>query len=86
MLAMALFMERYIKKSLSNADWDKIEAAWLQRFKDKLGNPSRLPRKVMKTYLEYMDMTPKMLDSQMDWDCWPEDNKMEEYEAPPALE
>ncbi len=40
----------------------------------------------MKTYLEYTDMTPEMLDSQMDWDCWPDDDEMEEYEAPPALE
>ena len=79
-------MERYIKTSLSNADRDKIETAWLQQWKDRLGNPSCLPRMVRKTQLEYMDMTPEMLDSQMDGECWPEDDEMEEYEAPLALD
>ena len=41
---------------MSHADRDKIEAAWLQRWKDNLGNPSRMPRKVMKANLDYMDI------------------------------
>jgi hypothetical protein len=26
---MALFLEKYMKSSVSPADWDKIESAWL---------------------------------------------------------
>jgi hypothetical protein len=80
MLAMALFLEKYVKKNMSHAERDKIEAAWLQRWKDRLGNPSRLPCKVMKAYLEYMDISTEVLDSQMDWDCWPTDDDVEDFD------
>jgi hypothetical protein len=86
MLAMALFLERYVKKSMSQADQDIIEAAWLQRWKERLGNPSRMPRKVMKTYLEYMDISPEMLDTQMDWESWPENDDMEDIDFPTSTE
>jgi hypothetical protein len=79
MLAMALFLEKY-NRSMSNADRDKIEAAWLQCWKDNLGNPSRMPRKVMKAYLDYMDISAEMLDDQMDWECWPIDDEVEEFD------
>ena len=79
MLAMALFLEKYVKKNMSHADRDKIEAAWLQRWKDRLGNPSRLPCKVMKAYLEYMDISTEVLDNQMDWDCWPAEDGVEDF-------
>ncbi len=77
---MALFPEKYVKKNMSHVDRDKIEAARLQRWKDRLGNPSRLPRKVMKAYLEYMDVSTEVLDNQMDWDCWPVDNDVEDFD------
>jgi hypothetical protein len=86
MLAMALFLERYVKKLMSQADRDKIEAAWLQRWKERLGNPSRMPRKVMKAYLEYMDISPEMLDTQMDWESWPENDDMEDIDVPTSTE
>ena len=79
MLAMALFLEKY-NRSMSNADRDKIETAWLQRWKDNLGNPSCLPRKVMKAYLDYMDISAEMLDDQMDWECWPIDDAVEDFD------
>jgi len=79
MLAMALFLEKY-NRSMSNANCDKIEVAWLQRWKDNLGNPSRMPRKVMKAYLDYMDISAEMLDDQMDWECWPIDDELEEFD------
>jgi hypothetical protein len=78
MLAIALFLEKYTR-SIAHADRDKIETAWLQRWKDKLGNPSFMPRKVMKTYLEYMDISAEILDAQMDWDCWPVDDEVEDF-------
>jgi hypothetical protein len=80
MLAMALFLEKYVKKNMSHSDRDKIEAAWLQRWKDRLGNPSHLPCKVMKAYLEYMDISTEVLDNQMDWDCWPADDDVEDFD------
>ncbi len=76
---MALFLEKY-NQSMSNADRNKIETAWLQRWKDNLGNPSRLPCKVMKAYLDYMDILAEMLDDQMDWECWPIDDEVEEFD------
>jgi hypothetical protein len=80
MLAMALFLEKYVRKNMSHVDRDKVEAAWLQRWKDRLRNPSRLPHKVMKAYLEYMDISMEVLDNQMDWDCWPGDDDMEDFD------
>jgi hypothetical protein len=65
MLAMALFLDWYTR-SMGSADRDKIEKAWLLRWTDTLGNPSRLPRKVMKAYLDYMDISAETLDDQMD--------------------
>ena len=75
---MALFLEKY-NRSMSNADRNKIKTAWLQRWKDNLGNPIRLPRKVMKAYLDYMDISAEMLDEQMYWECWPIDDEVEEF-------
>jgi hypothetical protein len=91
MLAMALFLDKYVKGTMSHSDQDKIETAWLQRWKDKLGNLSRLLCKIMKAYLDYMDISMEVLDEQMDWDCWPVDDEMEDFgidisqESPAAL-
>jgi hypothetical protein len=85
MLAMALFLEKY-NRLINSADRDKIEAAWLQWWKDNLGNPSRLPRKVMKAYLDYMDILAEMLDDQMDWECWTIDDEVEEFDFDIPLE
>ncbi len=82
MLAMALFLDRYIKSFMTSAEKDKLESAWLQRWQERLGNPSRLPRKVMMTYLEEMDITPDVQDEQMEWDCWPMDDGVEKFEPP----
>jgi hypothetical protein len=42
MLAMAIFIEKY-KKNASNNFKDKIETAWLEKWKGNLGNPTRNP-------------------------------------------
>jgi hypothetical protein len=36
---------------------DKIEEAWLARWKSELGNPSKKPRRIMKAYIDYLDST-----------------------------
>ncbi len=60
---------KYMKSSINPAERDKIESAWLLRWKERLGNPSRLLQKVMRMYLEDMDITSDDLDAQMDWEC-----------------
>ncbi len=44
---MAIFIEKY-KKNAPNKVKDKVEAAWLEKWKGVLGNPTRQPRRVMK--------------------------------------
>ncbi len=39
-----------------------------------------MPRKVMKAYLDCMDILAEMLDDQMDWECWPIDDEVEEFD------
>ena len=72
MLAIALFVDRYTKASLSESDRSEIENKWLTRWRERLGQPARTPRQVMRFYCEHMNITPDMLDRAMDWDCWPE--------------
>ena len=53
---------------------DKIEEAWLARWKSALGNPSKKPRRVMTAYIDYLDSTVNAVNEQMCWECWPEDD------------
>ncbi len=39
MLAMALFLDRNVRQSLSDEDKSKVESAWLHKHKDQLGLP-----------------------------------------------
>jgi hypothetical protein len=71
MLALALFIERH-KKPLSDAARNKIESKWLARWRDRLGQPARTPRQVMRTYCNASNITANTLDHAMDWECWPE--------------
>ena len=73
MLAIALFLNRYIKSSLPDDSRQTIESAWVARWKEKLGQPQRSPSQVMKAYCDDLDITAGHLDQAMDWDCWPED-------------
>ena len=70
-LAIALFIEKY-KRDLSDDVKDKIESEWVARWRSAIGNPKRNPQRVMKTYLDLLDITVNDLDNQMCWDCWPE--------------
>ena len=58
---------------------DKIESDWLARWKGLIGNPSRKPRQVMKAYINLLDILVDNLDKAMCWECWPEDDKPEEF-------
>ncbi len=48
MLAMMLFLQKYVKELMTPTTCDRIEAAWLQCWKETLGNPPRFPRKSWK--------------------------------------
>jgi hypothetical protein len=78
MLALALFLTKYMKHLLTDQAQAKLEEAWLQRWSAQLGCPTQTPGKVMCTYLEHMDTTVDDLDAQMCWDCWPEGDGMED--------
>jgi hypothetical protein len=47
MLAMALFLEKHVKVSMTPSTCNRIEVAWLQRWKETLDNPCRLPCRVL---------------------------------------
>jgi hypothetical protein len=57
---------------------DQIESNWLAGWKGLLGNLTKKPRRVMKTYTDLLDITVDALDKQMRWECWPEDDWPEE--------
>jgi hypothetical protein len=73
MLAMAIFLAKY-KRDMSDDMKDKLESAWLERWKGALGNPSRKPRRVMMAYLDLLDTSIDDVDEQMCWECWPDNN------------
>jgi hypothetical protein len=78
MLAIAIFIDKY-KKEVPAEMKDKIKEAWLAHWKRKLGNPSKKPRSVMKAYIDYLDSTVDVIDEQMCWECWPEDDSGDEF-------
>ena len=73
MLAITIFIEKYKKEAFANVK-DRIEEAWLARWKNNLGNPSKKPRRVMKAYIDSLDLTVNAVDEQMSWECWPKDD------------
>jgi hypothetical protein len=79
-LAIALFIQKY-KRDLSTDVKDKIETDWVARWRLAIGNPTKKPRRVMKTYLDLLDITMDDLDNQMCWDCWPDDNDVDDVAA-----
>ncbi len=70
MLATAICLERYMKQDMSAAIRDSIEREWLDRWKERLGNPTQTPRQVLRAYVEELDITVAGLDDAMEWDNW----------------
>jgi hypothetical protein len=79
MLVVALFLEKYVKVLMTPTTCNRIEAAWLQCWKENLGNPHMLSCKVLKAYLNLLDISADMLDDQMDWECWPENDALKNF-------
>jgi hypothetical protein len=86
MLAMALFLDKYVRQSLSDEDKHKVESAWLCQHKNKLGLPKRPPSQVMKANCADLDILLDLLDCAMDWDCWPVDESGDFFMATQGLE
>ena len=78
MLAIALFIDRYTKRDMSESERGDIETKWIGRWKEKLGMPAKTPRQVMRTYCDSNNITPEFLDLAMDWDCWPDSDLADE--------
>jgi hypothetical protein len=70
MLATAICLERYMKNDLSASTRHTIKQEWLKQWTDRLGNPDRTPRQVMRAYVEDLDIMVAHLNGKMDWDCW----------------
>jgi len=62
-----------MKHDMSTTIWDSIEKEWLDRWKERLGNPSQTPRQVLRAYVEELDITVAGLDDAMEWDYWDND-------------
>jgi hypothetical protein len=73
MLAIALFLDKHVKHSLSDNDRRRIESNWVNRWKKQLGQPQRFSTQVIKAYCADMDISLGPLDLAMDWECWPVD-------------
>ena len=60
-----------------------IEADWLARWKDKLGNPTSTPRQVLRAYVADLDITVAHLDDEMEWDLWEDDDLVADVRESP---
>jgi hypothetical protein len=59
-----------MKRDMSATLRDSIEKEWLDRWKERLGNPTQTPRQILRAYVEELDITVTGLDDVMEWDCW----------------
>ena len=70
---MALYLDKYVRQSLSDNDKSKVESAWLRKHQDCLGLPQRPPSRVMKAFCADLNISSDILNWAMNWDCWPVD-------------
>ena len=75
-LAMALLLEKY-KRNMDDDSKDRLESAWIKRWQGTLGT-DRKPRRVLRTYVDLLDITIDDLDEAICWDCWPDDDDTED--------
>jgi hypothetical protein len=59
-----------MKRDMSATLRDSIEKEWLDRWKERLGNPTQTPRQILRAYVEELDITVTGLDDVMEWDYW----------------
>jgi hypothetical protein len=80
MLVMAICLQRYMKHDMSASICNSIEKERLNPWKERLENPTTTPRKVLRAYMEDLDITVANLDGEMDWECWEDDNDTSQSE------
>jgi hypothetical protein len=59
-----------MKQDMSAPLRDSIEKEWLDRWKERLGNPTQTPRQILRAYVEELDITVAGLDDVMESDYW----------------
>ncbi len=74
MLATAICLESYMKHDMSPGLCNFVKKEWLDRWKDRLGNPSTTLRQVLQSYAEDLGITVTGLDAEVERDCWDEDD------------
>jgi hypothetical protein len=68
-----------MKQTLTDHNQAKLEDTWLQHWKVQLGQPSCTPGKMLRAFLENMDVWLDDLDNQMCWGCWPSDDDIKDF-------
>jgi hypothetical protein len=76
------FIEKYKRELLTDAK-EKIELGWIEQWSAAVGNPTKKPCRVMKEYMDLLDLTVEDLDEQMCWDCWPEGDDVDSLDDGP---
>jgi hypothetical protein len=59
-----------MKQDMSAPLRDSIEKEWLDRWKERHGNPTQTPCQILRAYVEELDITVAGLDDVMEWDYW----------------
>ncbi len=63
------------------ATWPNTAICWPQpfeRWKEKLDNPIRTPRQVLRSYVADLGISVSDLNTAMEWNCWDTDEDDEE--------
>ena len=77
-LAMSVFLQRYLKNGIgTKASIEDAEKRWLDRWKERGGNPVSTPSKVYQVYAEHSGLDLDQMEDEIDWLCWPVDTRDE---------
>ena len=70
---MLVFHQSYLKNGIgTRASIEDTEKRWLERWKERGGNPTSTPSKVYQVYAEHcLDLD--QMEDKIDWLCWPVD-------------
>jgi hypothetical protein len=68
-LAIPLFIEKY-KHDMDTDSKDKMESHWLQSWHGALGAGAKPSCRIMKAYVDLLDITVNNLDKRICWKCW----------------
>ena len=59
-----------MKQDMSPGLRNSIEKEWLDRWKERLGNPTQTPHQILRAYVKELDITVAGLDTKMEWEYW----------------